>query len=46
LSPPLPAADLDARDVRLRMLPKGTLPHRFFNAADAPLYFDKSQIGG
>jgi len=29
LSPPLPPADLDARDVRLRMLPKGTLLHRF-----------------
>ncbi len=27
------------------MLPKGTLLYRFFNAADAPIYFDRSLTG-
>ena len=45
MSPPLPPADLVKRDFRLRILPKGTVLHRFFNAADAPIYFDRSLRG-
>ena len=45
MNPPLPLADLNLRKPRLRTLPKGTVLHRFFDPAYAPVYFDKSLDG-
>lgn len=45
MSRPLPPSDLESRKPALLTLPEGAMLHRFYTAAFAPLYFDRSQGG-
>lgn len=43
--PPQPPADLAGRAPHTVKLPAGTVVHRFFNAGQDPIFFDRSRAG-